>query len=159
MSVVTLCRHAQAAHAVDGCVVCYKVRVNPNLDLKTPMSCVLCSCAGDFPGAGDAVHRSAAQQLQQQVSVATAPAIMALARQQDNKPLQDRCVEVMSAHRKNDVYGVLDFALRFGLRSLQGSCLGSIRRQSRDRLVDKADRIMQVRGRHLRPTPAVLRIA
>lgn len=109
--------------------------------------CCLWCCAGDFPGAGDAVHRSAAQQLQQQVSVTTAPAIMALARQQDNKPLQDHCVEVMSAHRKNDVYGVLDFALRFNLRSLQGSCLGSIRRQSRDRLVDKADRIMQVTRR------------
>lgn len=106
--------------------------------------CCMVRPAGDFPGAGDAVRRSAAQQLQQQVSLATAPAIMALARQQNNQALQDRCVEVMSAHRKNDVYGVLDFALRFNLRSLQGSCLGSICRQSRDRLVDKADRIMQV---------------
>jgi hypothetical protein len=49
---------------------------------------VLWTHAGDFPGAGDVVHRSAAQQLQQQVSPATAPAIMALARQQDNKALQ-----------------------------------------------------------------------
>ncbi len=52
---------------------------------------------------------------------------MALARQQGNQALQDRCVEVMGAHRKNDVYAVLDFALRFNLRSLQGSCLGTIR--------------------------------
>ena len=83
--------------------------------------------AGDFPGAGDAACRSAAQQLQQQVSPATAPGIMALARQQGNQALQDRCVEVMSGHRKNNVYAVLDFALRFNLRSLQGSCLGTIR--------------------------------
>lgn len=69
---------------------------------------------------------------------------MALARQQGNQALQDRCVEVMSAHRKNDVFAVLDFALRFNLRSLQGSCLGSLRHASRNRLVDKADRIMQV---------------
>lgn len=52
---------------------------------------------------------------------------MALAGQQGNQALQNRCVEVMSGHRKNDVYAVLDFALRFNLRSLQGSCLGTIR--------------------------------
>lgn len=59
-------------------------------------------------------------------------------------------MEVMLAHRKNDVFGVLDFALRFNLRSLQGSCLGSIQRQSRDRLVDRAERIMQVGWVHTR---------
>lgn len=99
---------------------------------------------GDFPGAGQDIHRNAAQQLQQQVSVATAPAIMALARQHSNRQLEEACVQVMSAHRKNDVFAVLDFAVRFNLRSLQGSCLGSLRRLSRDRLVDKADRVMQV---------------
>lgn len=83
--------------------------------------------AGDFPGAGDAARRSAAQQLQQAVSPATAPSLMALARAQGNAALQERCVEVMGAARKGDPYGVLDFALRFNLRSLQGSCLGSIR--------------------------------
>jgi hypothetical protein len=91
------------------------------------------------------VHRSAAQQLQQQVTPTTAPAIMALARQQGNQVLQQTCVSVMNNERKNDVFAVLDFALRFNLRSLQGSCLGTLRRVTRDRLVDKADRIMQVR--------------
>jgi hypothetical protein len=92
------------------------------------------------------VHRSAAQQLQQQVTPTTAPAIMTLARQQGNQALQQTCVNVMSGERKNDVFAVLDFALRFNLRSLQGSCLGTLRRVTRDRLVDKADRIMQVRS-------------
>lgn len=95
--------------------------------------------------AGTALQNNAAQQLQQQLSPSTAPAIMALAKQHDNVQLQERCVEVMLAHRKNDVFAVLDFALRFNLRSLQGSCLNSIRRASRDRLVDKAERIVQVR--------------
>jgi hypothetical protein len=102
--------------------------------------------AGDFPGAGTDIRRSAAQQLQQQVSAATAPSIMALARQQSNTALQERCVEVMSAHRKSDVFAVLDFAIRFNLRSLQGSCLGSIWRTSRGRLVDRAGQVMQVSG-------------
>ena len=102
-------------------------------------------CAGDFPSAGGDIRQNAAQQLQQQVGPATAPAIMALARQQGNKQLEDRCVEVMSAHRKNDVFAVLDFAVRFNLRSLQGSCLGSLRRTTRDHLVEMADKIMQVR--------------
>lgn len=59
--------------------------------------------------------------------------------------VQDRCIEVMYSHRKNDVYAVLDFALRFNLPRLQGSCLALLSQVSRGRLVDSAERVVRVR--------------
>jgi hypothetical protein len=53
---------------------------------------------------------------------------------------------VMYSHRKNDVFAVLDFALRFRLPRLQGSCLAHLSQVSRGRLVDKAERIVKVRS-------------
>lgn len=57
---------------------------------------------------------------------------------------QERCTEVMYSHRKNDVFAVLDFGLRFRLPRLQGSCLAHLSQVSRGRLVDKAERIIKV---------------
>jgi hypothetical protein len=51
----------------------------------------------------------------------------------------------MYSHRKNDVFAVLDFGLRFRLPRLQGSCLAHLSQISRGRLVDKAERIVKVR--------------
>jgi hypothetical protein len=93
-----------------------------------------------------ALGASAEQQLRQQITPATAPAIMALAVQHRNQQLQARCVEVMTAARKNDVWGVLAFACRFSCRVLQGSCLGFLRFSSRGILLDRAERIVQVCG-------------
>jgi hypothetical protein len=61
--------------------------------------------------------------------------------------LQERCVDVMYGHRKNDVFAVLDFALRFQLPRLQGSCLKHLSQVTRGRLVDKAERIVKVGSR------------
>eukprot|EP00775_Hariotina_reticulata_P009338 gene9338-9501_t len=72
---------------------------------------------------------------------------MAVAKQLGHQQLQDRCVEVMLSHRKNDVWAVLDFGCRFGLARLQGSCLAALQQSSRARLVDKAERVMEVAAR------------
>jgi hypothetical protein len=42
------------------------------------------------------------------------------------------------------VFAVVDFALRFRLPRLQGSCLAHLSQISRGRLVDKAERIVKV---------------
>jgi hypothetical protein len=73
------------------------------------------------------------------VLVATWPAVAAAFFHQ-----QERCTKVMYAHRKNDTFAVLDFALRFRLPWLQGSCLAHLSQVTRGRLVDKAERIVKV---------------
>jgi hypothetical protein len=51
----------------------------------------------------------------------------------------------MTAHRKNDVWAALDFALRFSQGPLQGACLGYLRFQSRGAgLLGATERILQV---------------
>lgn len=128
------------------------------------------------------LRQRAASQLRNAVSPASAPAIMAVAKQLGHQQLQvthlwhdastllacptvqcikldlvigclsalgqDRCVEVMLSHRKNDVWAVLDFGCRFGLARLQGSCLATLQQSSRARLVDKAERVMKVGLQH-----------
>uniref|UniRef100_A0A383VNZ1 BTB domain-containing protein n=1 Tax=Tetradesmus obliquus TaxID=3088 RepID=A0A383VNZ1_TETOB len=106
---------------------------------------------GDLSGRADVagLGAHATSQLTQQVCAATAPGIMALAQQHSNQQLQERCIEVMHGHRKNDVFAVLDFALRFRLPRLQGSCLAHLSQVTRGRLIDKAERIVKAASRYV----------
>lgn len=47
-------------------------------------------------------------------------------------------------HRKNNIWAVLEFACRFSLPKMQGSCLHFLSQLSRGRLIDHADRILKV---------------
>ncbi|KAF6252347.1 hypothetical protein COO60DRAFT_1644120 [Scenedesmus sp. NREL 46B-D3] len=115
---------------------------------------------GDLSGRADVagLGAHAASQLTQQVCAATAPGIMALARQHHNQQLQERCTEVMYSHRKNAVFAVLDFGLRFRLPRLQGSCLAHLSQVSRGRLVDKAERIIKVASRYVTAAEPLCRL-
>lgn len=115
---------------------------------------------GDLSGRADVagLGAHATSQLTQQVCPATAPGIMALARQHNNQQLQERCVHVMYGHRKNDVFAVLDFALRFQLPRLQGSCLKHLSQITRGRLVDKAERIVKAASRYVTPAVPLCRL-
>ncbi|WIA20865.1 hypothetical protein OEZ85_005214 [Tetradesmus obliquus] len=106
---------------------------------------------GDLSGRADVagLGAHATSQLTQQLCAATAPGIMALAQQHNNQQLQERCIEVMHGHRKNDVFAVLDFALRFRLPRLQGSCLAHLSQVTRGRLIDKAERIVKAASRYV----------
>jgi hypothetical protein len=52
----------------------------------------------------------------------------------------------MLQHRKNDVWGVLEFAAKFSLTRLQASCLATLQHTSRGHLVAAAESVVQVSG-------------
>lgn len=63
--------------------------------------------------------------------------------------LQERCISTMLQHRKNDVWGVLEFAAKFSLTRLQASCLATMQHTSRGHLVAAAESVVQVGWRLL----------